>query len=56
MEKIEIAEQFIKEFPAGEEIVSMLVHQDKVYLATKRAVYVQVDNHFEPLELVLKDA
>lgn len=44
--------KLIKEFPEGTKIVSMIVHKDRVYLATETQVWIKsVDSdEFHPLE------
>lgn len=35
---------FLHSFPSGEQAVSMVVHKDKLYIATNRRVYFLSDN------------
>jgi len=42
-----------KEFPIDEKIVSMIVHDGIIFLATERSVYtLREDNTFRPIEII----
>lgn len=47
----------VKQFPEGEEVVSMVKHGDRIVVATNKSVYLHVpgSKEFEPMEFWLKD-
>ncbi|MAE81443.1 MAG: hypothetical protein CMB80_01815 [Flammeovirgaceae bacterium] len=55
--KTRIGFKLVKEFPKGEEIISMLKHGDSILITTNKSVYKHIYGtmEFEPMDFWIKD-
>lgn len=47
--------QFLAAAPKGERIVSMVLHKDRVFIATADGVYELIDEKLGPVEMTFKE-